>query len=183
MASDLVTNPRAPTLLAAAVISVESCIVNINTGILALRLAISRVASRPFIVGMETSMTIASGFNCSAKRTASWPFSASPQISHSGRLSRMRRIFADDRVVVSNDDPHRHRSLHSVTCEGKSIASDVQTWAAEGSSDDPSFRDITSKHKRFSLGCLLYWLSNSTTYNTVFHPPSLPLIPCVLRVE
>src|ERR1700686_2344316 len=66
-----------------------------------------RVASSPLSTGMETSMIMISGFNVSASLMASWPFSASPQSSHSGNERRIpwtpRRITAWSSTTKTRD--------------------------------------------------------------------------------
>ena len=100
---DFTTYARAPALKACRTISGASCWLTITISVSGRRRLISRVASKPFIRGMVTSMTMMSGRRTLAFSTASLPSTASPQ-----RVN-------EDSVASTEQMPRRTTSWSSTT--------------------------------------------------------------------
>jgi hypothetical protein len=86
--------------------------VSITIAVFGADKVIRRAASIPFITGIWKSMITTSGLSSWALFTATWPFSASPQICHSVFFSmqhrsacRIRSLSSTIRILKDNQPP------------------------------------------------------------------------------
>src|SRR6266496_4472021 len=89
MCSNFETSADAPAEWASFSVQESLYMLNIMTGTFGITRFRTRVASRPFITGIERSSRIKSGCNSRALSTASLPFSASPQTLKSSSRSKI----------------------------------------------------------------------------------------------